>query len=90
MIDHVYVYVHALCVVACDYLNVTIICGYIFLRILDSKHVTGIKFCILFWARSNLMIFIVVSPTKKYLRILVFTVLEQITEISNISTRKNL
>ena len=27
------------------YLRVTIICRYIFLRILDSVHFTGIKFC---------------------------------------------
>ena len=33
---------------------------------------------------------IIVSPTNEYLRKLIFAVLEQITEISNISTRKNL
>ena len=50
-----------------NYLNVTIICRCIFLRILDSKHFTGIKFCVLFWVLSNLMIFIVLSPTNQYL-----------------------
>ena len=34
--------------------------------------------------------FIVVSPTNKYFRKLIFVVLEQTAEISNISTRKNL
>ncbi len=47
------------------YLNVKIICKYnFFLLILDLKHFTGIKFCILFWLQSKLMIFIVVHPTK--------------------------
>ncbi len=52
-----------------------------FLQILDSKHFNGIKFCILFWVQSNLMIFIVVSLTNKYLCKLIFVVLEQIAEI---------
>ncbi len=34
--------------------------------------------------------FIIVSPTNKYLRKLIFAALEQTAEISNISTRKNL
>ncbi len=50
---------------------------------LDSKHFTGIEFCVLFWAWSNLMIFIVVSPTNKYLRKLIFAVLEQIAKFCN-------
>ncbi len=55
--------------------------GTFFLWILDSKHFIGIKFCVLFWAWSNLIIFIVISPTNKYLRRLIFAVLEQIAEI---------
>ena len=30
----------------------------------DFKHNTGIKFFVLFWFWSNLMVFIVVSPTN--------------------------
>ena len=58
------------------------------MQILDSKHFTGINFCVLFCAWSNLMIFIVVPPqTNIILSKLIFAVLEQIAEISNLCTQ---
>ena len=38
------------------YLRVTIICRYIFLRILDSVHFTGIKFCCFEKCDNNIII----------------------------------
>ena len=47
------------------YICNTIICRQkFFFADFDSKHFTGIKFCVLSWVGSNLMIFIVILPPQ--------------------------
>ncbi len=55
---------------------------------LDSKHFTDIRFYVLLWAGSNLMIFIVVSPSKQIFMQTNICGLEQTGEISNVITCK--